>query len=152
MKIMKLKLSLFTLMVLFFMGCSDDDPTEVVIDSSMPQGQFTVTETGTFVAQSGTNSTGTAELGTDDDGTQFLHFGSNFNTNLATGTVTVYLSTSDTFVPDPGNGNPNLLLVGPVKNAGENYFKIAPAAADKFTHVILWCGSASVPFGYASLN
>ena len=146
------QLSFFAIIVMFFMACSDDDANEVIIDSSMPQGQFTVAETGTFVAQSGTNSTGTAELGTDEDGTQFLHFGSNFNTNLATGTVTVYLSTSDTFMPDPGNGNPNLLLIGPVKSAGENYFKIAPAAADKFTHVILWCGSASVPFGYAALN
>lgn len=149
---MKMKSSLFTLIVLFFIACSDDDPTEVVIDSSMPQGQFSSMKSGTFVEQNGTGSTGTVELGTDDDGIQFLHFGSNFNTNLATGTVTVYLSTSDTFVPDPGNGNPNLLLVGPVKSAGENYFKIAPAAASKFTHVILWCGSASIPFGYAALN
>lgn len=53
---------------------------------------------------------------------------------------------------DPGNGNPDLLLIGPVKKAGENYFKIEPAAASKFTYVILWCGSASIPFGYAELN
>lgn len=146
------KLSFFVLVLTLFAACSDDDPTEVVIDSSLPQGQFTSMKSGTFMEQNSTGSTGTAELGTDSEGTQFLHFGSNFNTNLATGTVTVYLSTSDTYMADPGNGNPDLLLIGPVKKAGENYFKIDPAADSKFTHVILWCGSASIPFGYAELN
>ena len=93
-----------------------------------------------------------ASLGTDETGTQFLKFGSDFTTTFATGTVTVYLSTSQVFVPDPGNGNPNLRLLGAVSAAGENFFKLSPAAASKFTHVILWCGSASVPFGYAPLQ
>lgn len=145
------KLSIFVFVMALFVACDDDDTMEVVIDSSLPQGQFTSDRSGTFVEQNGTGSTGTAELGTDSEGTQFLHFGSNFNTNLATGTVTVYLSTSDTYMADPANGNPDLLLIGPVKNAGENYFKIDPAAESKFTHVILWCGSASIPFGYAQL-
>jgi hypothetical protein len=146
------KLSFFAIIVLLFAACSEDDPTEVVIDSSLPQGPFSSMKSGMFVEQNGTGSTGTSELGTDSEGTQFLHFGNNFNTNLATGTVTVYLSTSETFMADPPNGNPDLLLVGPVKSAGENYFKIAPTAASKFTHVILWCTSVGVPFGYAALN
>ncbi|MEQ9285589.1 MAG: DM13 domain-containing protein [Cyclobacteriaceae bacterium] len=134
------------------MACGEDEPTIETIDSSMPQGTFTSSKSGTFVEQNDTGSAGLAELGTDEDGTQFLHFGSNFMTNLGTGTVTVYLSTSDTYMADPGNGNPDLLLIAGVKNNGEQYFKLQPAAASKFTHVILWCGSANIPFGYAQLQ
>jgi hypothetical protein len=136
--------------ILSLAACGDDDV--VTIDSAKPDGTFTVAKDGTFVEQNATGSTGTTSLGTDSKGTEFLMFGSNFNTNLATGTVTVYLSTSMTYTADPGNGNPDLLLVGIVNQAGENYFKIDPAAPAKFTHVILWCGSANIPFGYAALN
>ncbi|UII34155.1 DM13 domain-containing protein [Fulvivirga ulvae] len=135
-----------------FMACGDDDTEEVLIDTSMPQGAFTATTDGTFVEQNDTGSTGTAELGTDENGTQFLRFGSDFSTTLATGTVTVYLSTSSEYKADPGSGNPDLRLIGPVSSTGENFFKLEPAAASKFTHVILWCGSANIPFGYAELN
>ncbi|MBL7774782.1 MAG: DM13 domain-containing protein, partial [Saprospiraceae bacterium] len=115
-------------------------------------GAFTVSKTGTFVEQNSTGSKGTAQLGVDASGTQFLKFGSDFATTFATGTVTVYLSTSMTFTPDPANGNPALRLIGPVSQAGENYFRLQPAADAKFTHVILWCASANVPFGYARLQ
>ena len=129
-----------------------DDGDVVTVDSSKPEGTFTIAKDGNFVEQNSTGSTGTASLGTDANGIEFLKFENNFNTNLATGTVTVYLSTSMTYMADPGNGNPDLLLVGIVNKAGENYFKIDPAAPSKFTHVILWCGSANIPFGYAELN
>lgn len=133
-----------------FTACQEPDP--IIIDTSMPQGTFVSQRSGSIVEQNGTGSKGTAELGTDGENVQFLHFGSDFETNIATGTVTVYLSTSKDYVADPGNGNPDLLLVGGIKSNGESYFKIAPAAASKFTHVILWCGSASIPFGYAELK
>jgi Electron transfer DM13 len=151
---MKLKAFTFALFsfatVALFTACTKDK--EIIIDSSQPQGTFTVAKNGTFVEQNATGSKGAAQLGTDSNGTQFLKFGSEFSTNFGTGTVTVYLSTSMTFTPDPGNGNPALRLVGPVSKAGENYFKLDPKADAKFTHVILWCGSANVPFGYAALN
>jgi len=130
----------------------EDDPDPVVIDSSMPQGTYTAAISGTFVEQNDTGSAGTAELGVDSEGTQFLHFGTDFTTNLGTGTVTLYLSTSETYKADPGNGNPDLFLIGAVKSNGEQYFKLDPAAASKFTYVILWCGSANIPFGYAELQ
>ncbi len=133
-----------------FTACEKE--VEVIVDSTQPRGAFTPSKNGTFVEQNGTGSKGAVQLGTDADGVQFLKFGSDFSTNFATGTVTVYLSTSMTFTPDPGNGNPELRLIGPVSKAGENYFKLDPAAAVKFTHVILWCGSANIPFGYAQLQ
>lgn len=145
----------FLVIAFMFIGlvaCDDDTSNTIEVDLSLPQGTFTSAKSGSFVEQNSTGSTGTASLGTDASGVQFLRFGSNFNTNLATGTVTVYLSTSDTYTADPGNGNPDLLLVGAVKASGENFFKLAPAADSKFTHVILWCGSANIPFGYAELQ
>ena len=131
-------------------GCSNDET--ITIDSSKPDGTFTSTKSGMFVEQNSTGSMGTVELGTDSKNIQFVKFDSDFTTNLATGTVTVYLSTSMTYTADPGNGNPDLKLVGIVTKAGENYFKVDPAAPAKFTHAILWCGSANIPFGYAELN
>ncbi|MEL6537200.1 MAG: DM13 domain-containing protein [Bacteroidota bacterium] len=134
------------------MSACTEEVTPEVIDSSQPQGVFTATATGDFVEQNGAGSTGSASLGTDEDGATFLQFNSAFNTNLATGTVTVYLSTSAEFTADPGNGNPDLYLVGAVRSAGENNFKLDPVPGSEFTHVILWCGSANVPFGYAELQ
>ena len=125
----------------------------MIVDPTVPNGSLSVLRSGSFVDQNGAGSTGMASLGSDSQGVTFLAFDSAFRTALATGTVTVFLSTSDTFTADPGNGNPNLLLVGPVRNAGENFFRI-PTGTDlgKYTHVILWCGSVGIPFGNARLQ
>lgn len=145
------KVFVFLAMVIFA-ACSDDtDP--ITIDSALPSSVLTVQRSGTFIDQNGAGSTGTASIGSDNKGAVFLAFNNAFKTALGTGTVTVYLSTSDTFTPDPANGNPNLLLVGPVRSAGENFFRI-PSGADlgKYSHVILWCGSVGIPFGNARMQ
>ncbi|MBN7801862.1 DM13 domain-containing protein [Algoriphagus aestuariicola] len=146
------KVLLFYVAFLVLASCSDDaDP--VIIDPTKPNGAFSAQRTGTFVDQNGAGSTGMASLGVDTQGKEFLAFSSNFNTALATGTVTVFLSTSATFMADPANGNPNLLPLGPVRSAGENYFVIPNGSSTaKYTHVILWCGSVGIPFGNASLQ
>ena len=132
-------------------SCKEDAVT-ITIDSSKPEGTFTATKTGSFVVQNSTPTAGMAQLGTDTKGVQFLRFSDTFTTQFATGTVSVYLSTSMTFVASPGTGNPDLKLVGPALKAGEIFFKLDPAVASKFTHVILWCGTAGIPFGYAELK
>lgn len=132
-------------------SCSKDAET-LIIDSSQPNGTFTVEKSGSFVDQNAAGSNGTVQVGVDDDGKEFLKFGGDFTTTLATGTVTVYLSTSMDFVADPGAGNPDLKLVGIVNKAGEMYYSLDGGYDDSFTHVILWCGTASIPFGYAQLN
>lgn len=147
-----MKKIILLLFVLGFAACSDDqDP--VIVDPTVPSGSLSIQRSGNFVDQNAAGSAGMASLGTDSQGTTFLAFDSAFRTALATGTVTVFLSTSATFTADPGNGNPNLLLVGPVRNAGENFFRI-PTGTDlgKYTHVILWCGSVGIPFGNARLQ
>lgn len=148
---MKKLIYIFAIAAIGLSSCSKDAET-ITVDSSQPNGTFTVNKSGTFVAQNSTPTAGMAQLGTDSKGVQFLKFSSSFTTQFATGTVSVYLSTSMNFVASPGTGNPDLKLIGPVLKAGEVYFKIAPAADAKFTHVILWCGTASIPFGNAPLN
>lgn len=149
---MKKVFLLFYVAFLGLVSCSDDsDP--VTIDPTRPTGSLSVQRSGSFIDQNNAGSMGTASLGVDTQGKEFLSFSTNFNTALATGTVTVYLSTSATFTPDPANGNPNLLVLGPVRSSGENFFAIPTGSSTaKYTHVILWCGSVGVPFGNARLQ
>jgi len=146
-----LSMTMIAALLLLFVSACDEEGETITIDSSQPQGEFTVQESGTFVMDNAPTS-GSVELGTDETGKQFLHLGSDFQTNVATGTVAIYLSTSDTFTPDPGNGNPELQLVGSINENGEAYLAVSPMAASKFTHVIAWCTSASVQFGNAALQ
>jgi len=157
---MKKVLKLFVasaLLMTGFASCDDDDDDDapqvqtVTIDSSMPQGAFTPTVSGTFVDDNAPTS-GQVQIGTDEAGTQFLRLGSDFTTNVATGTVAIYLSTSDTFTADPPNGNPDLQLVGNITTNGEHFFILDPLYSDSFTHVIAWCTSVSVQFGNAQIN
>ncbi len=147
-------------------SCSDDDPeviTETVtitetdtvtveVDSSLPVGDFTVARQGSLVAESGTPTMGGVELGEDTEGSYFLRFADDFTTELGTGTVAIFLSTSAVYTPDPANGNPDLRLVGNVEDNGEMFVKLDGEPEAKFTHVILWCASASIPFGNAELQ
>jgi len=149
---MKNQLIMIAVLLIGLTACDGGDEEVMMIDTSMPQGEFTADRSGTFV-ENAAPSQGMAELGVDSEENTFLRFGSDFDTNLGTGTVTVFLSTSNMFEGDPGNGNPNLFLVGPVRNAGENFFKIPEGTnTDKYSHVLLWCGSAAVLFGNAELQ
>jgi hypothetical protein len=134
-----------------FFSCSKD-AVETIIDSSLPNGAFTASKSGAITAQNDTGSKGTVSIGSDAKGTVFLKLGTDFQTVLATGTVTVYLSTSSSFKADPGNGNPDLKLVGIIAKNGETYFKLAALPEAKFTHVIFWCGTAGIPFGNANFK
>lgn len=148
---MKNLLIVFAVFSLFaFTACTEEEP--IVIDTSVPAGTFTVSKSGSFVAQNGTPTTGMAAVGIDSLNTTFVQFNSAFATEFGTGTVTVYLSTTDALSFDPGSGNPDAKLVGITQQAGEQYFKLSSTVDEKFTHIVLWCASANIPFGYAPLN
>ncbi|NJO02627.1 MAG: hypothetical protein HC880_13930 [Bacteroidia bacterium] len=145
----------FLLASLVFVACSDDDdnPAPEVIDTALPQGTFTVQRTGNFEPTPDAPQTdGDVQLGTDSQGRQFLRFGNNFMTNLATGGVAVYFSKSATLMLSPGTGNTEVQLVGTVNTQQEQFFLVNPAVGNDFTHVILWCVGAGVPFGVTPLN
>lgn len=145
-------LSLILFASAFILSACDKETEEVIVDSSLPSGNFSASRSGNIQEQNMTGSKGLVQLGKDSENTDFLRFGSDFTTNLATGTVTVYLSTSQNFVADPANGNPNLRLIGVVAKNGEQYFKLNSQVESKFTHLILWCGSANIPFGFAPIQ
>jgi len=151
MKIQNVFLSiLFLGSVMFFSSCGKEE-VEVIVDPTLPQGTFTLAKTGSIVEENGTKSKGTVTLGTDSKGTQFVRFGPDFETKLSSGTVTVYLSTSSVFKANAGAGNPDLRLIGQITKNGEKYFLLDPKADGKFTHIILWCATAAIPFGNAKL-
>jgi hypothetical protein len=143
---------LFLAVALLFALASCTKTETVTIDSATPQGNFTKTKAGTWVAQNGTPTKGSVQIGTDEKGTPFVKLGSDFTTELGTGTATIYLSTSATYKADPGKGNPDLKLLGIIAKNGEQYFKLAAAPESKFTYAIVWCGSAAIPFGNAPLQ
>ncbi|MBT2162195.1 DM13 domain-containing protein [Zobellia barbeyronii] len=151
-------------MTTFVVSCSDDDVetvtvTETVVetetievDSSLPVGDLAVASSGSLTAESGTPTQGLVEIGMDTDDTSFVHFADDFTTELGTGTVGIFLSTSETFTADPANGNPDLMLIGNVRSNGEMFIKLDAAPDAKYTHIILWCATANIPFGNVALN
>lgn len=146
------KALLFSLMFALGAMVSCTKTETVTVDSSVPSGAFTSKLAGALTAQNGTPTAGTASVGTDGQSTNWVKLGSDFKTELGTGTATLYLSTSATYKASPGTGNPDLKLVGVIAKNGEQYFKLSSAPESKFTHVIVWCGSAAIPFGNAMLK
>lgn len=145
------KLLTIALAAILFTSCGKDETT-VTVDSSQPSGAFTATRSGTLTAQNSTPTKGAISIGRDAQNTNFLSLGSDFTTELGTGTATVYLSTSATFTASPGTGNPNLILVGTVQGNGARFYRLNAAPAATFTHVIIWCATANIPFGNGRLN
>jgi hypothetical protein len=139
-----------TILALAFASCKKTET--VTVDSSKPSGTFTVNKTGTLTAQNGTPTAGTVELGTDAAGTRFVHLMPNFTTMLATGTATIYLSKTMTFTASPGTGNPDLKLAGVVAANGEAWYKLSGTVAANLEYLIVWCGTAGIPFGNARLQ
>ncbi len=148
---MKFLLPFLMFIAVFSFSSCDDEETIVTIDSSQPNN-FMAARSGNLVAQNNTPTAGLVALGEDADGKTFLRLGNDFTTEQGTGTVTVYLSTSDTFTPNPGAGNPDLILVGALNTNGEQFFQVNQSVPASFTHVILWCASANIPFGNARLQ
>lgn len=134
-------------------SCSSDSGTATVqVDTTKPVGAFTVTKSGTLTAQNGTPTTGKIEMGTDSQSTTFIHLGSDFKTELGTGTATVYLSKTATFTASPSTGNPDLKLIGIVAGNGEAFFKVNGTIPAGLNYIIIWCGSANIAFGNGLLK
>ena len=146
-----MKKSLFFIALLAISGltnCKEDavTPTTTPTTSDQPVGAFTAQRAGSLVAQNGTPTQGTVQLGTDTKGTSFLKLGSNFKSDYHTGTVTLYASKGATYAAS------TVQLISAVGKDGEQYFKLSAALSSDYTHLIVWCGSAKIPFGNAELK
>ncbi|MBB6327400.1 PBP1b-binding outer membrane lipoprotein LpoB [Algoriphagus iocasae] len=114
-----------------------------------PVGVILSIKEGMLMPQSGTNTTGMIELVSDEAGKYFLRLGNDFKSDFHTGTVTVYLSTSSKLqLSESGS----FQKVGIVNESGEHFFVLPNLPESKFSHGIIWCGAAGIPFGYGSLN
>ena len=144
--------SIISVFAFALIGCSDDDVETITIDTAAPAGTFQVARQGNLTAESGTPTQGVVQIGSDSNGTDFVRFSDDFTTELGTGTVGIFLSTSSVYTPDPANGNPDLKLIGNVAGNGEMFIRLDAAPEAKYTHIILWCATANIPFGNAELQ
>ncbi|MHA7128097.1 hypothetical protein [Algoriphagus namhaensis] len=145
-------LKLLTLLLIgALISCSDsDEPKDKgPDDTGAVSGQFSVLKAGSLTAQSSTNTRGMFQIVEDEDGKFFVRLTDDFTTKFSTGTVTVYLSTSQTLNLDQ---TASFQLVSIVGKAGEHFFSLPAAPDAKFSHGIIWCGAAAIPFGFAPLN
>ncbi len=136
------------LMTIGFASCKKDDmtTTTTTTPTDQPVGAFTAQRTGSLVAQSGTPTKGVAQLGVDTKGTSFLKLGSDFTSDYHTGAVTLYMSKGATYAAS------TVQLISGVNKNGEQYLKLSAAVSNDFTHLIVWCGSAKIPFGNGELK
>jgi hypothetical protein len=151
-----------TLMLLLFalvvsVGCKKDEtaPTTTVVNNNGPVAPTTTLKTGTLVAENGTPTAGTLSIVKDANNEEWVSFNANFTSTFATGTVTVYLAktaarigTQRTLPPPPV---PNIVAVGFVTRNGAATMKI-PGSSTGFGYVVLYCETAEINFGNATLN
>ena len=145
---LKLLYSVFLITFLSSCGDSGEDPM-APDDNTMVMGQVDVLRSGTLTAQSSTNTMGMVAIVKDKDGKHFVRLSENFTTKFSTGTVTVYLATSQTLNL---NSSGTFQLVSIVGKPGEQFFALPGLPDSKFTHAIIWCGAAAIPFGFAKLD
>lgn len=112
-------------------------------------GPFEVIKSGTLSNQSGAGTRGAVHLVKDQGGKYFISLSDNFTTKFSTGTVTVYLSTSLSLRL---NESGSFLLLGLANRPGAHFYELEGNLEDKFTHGIIWCGAAGIPFGNALLE
>ncbi|SFT37373.1 hypothetical protein SAMN04489724_0467 [Algoriphagus locisalis] len=148
----KLLFSLVTSIVL--LGCdsgsmNDADQMMRPADAVEVDGPITVLRTGSLLAQSGTSTKGMVQLVEAKDGKLFLRLTEDFTSKFTTGTVTVYLSTSNRLKLAESD---SFQLVSIVGKSGEHFFSLTGPPSSKFTHGIIWCGAAAIPFGFAELK
>ncbi|HCD86948.1 MAG TPA: hypothetical protein DEQ87_04805 [Algoriphagus sp.] len=134
----------------FMLSCSSDSMEPIIPDDSNQVSEnFAVLKTGTLTPQSSTNTRGMVQLVRDEDNKFFIRLSDDFTTKFSTGTVTVYLSTSQSLNL---NNTSTYQLVSIVGKSGEHFFSLPGMPDEKFTHGIIWCGAAGIPFGFAPMN
>ena len=89
------------LSIIGLVSCKKDatTPTTTPTTTDQPVGAFTAQRSGSLVAQSGTPTKGTVQMGTDTKGTPFFKLGTDFKSDYHTGTVTLYASKGSVYAP-----------------------------------------------------
>jgi hypothetical protein len=141
---------LILFVALFVISCDNTNENPAAPDDNTAvAAPIEVLKTGTLTAQSSTNTKGMVSLVKDKDGKHFIQLSDSFTTKFSTGTVTVYLATSQTLSLSTAG---SFQLVSIVGKPGEQFFNLPGLPDSKFTHAIIWCGAAAIPFGFSPLN
>ncbi|MEP1085089.1 hypothetical protein [Algoriphagus sp.] len=151
---------LFIFLIISLGACSSSEDAQPTVPdgvpgtpgnpaTELPIGAVKILKSGNFTAQSGTSTKGMIDLISDEGGRFFVKLGTDFTTKFSTGTVTVYLSTSKDLALSEQS---SFQLVAVVNKSGEHFFKLPNSPAAKFTHGIIWCGAAAIPFGFAEIK
>lgn len=118
-------------------------------DIAQVTGQLEVIKSGSLTSQSGAGTRGSVQLVKDQAGKYYITLSENFMTKFSTETVTVYLSTSSSLRL---NESGSFQLLGLANKPGAHFFELPGNVDPKYTHGIIWCGAAAIPFGNALLE
>lgn len=135
---------------LLIMSACENGTEDVPMDNSVDvTGQLEVIKSGSLSNQSGAGTRGSVQLVKDQAGKFYVSLSENFTTKFSTGTVTVYLSTSSSLRTNEAG---TFQLLGLANRPGAHFYPLAASPDAKFTHGIIWCGAAAIPFGNALLE
>ncbi|PZV87206.1 hypothetical protein CLV31_10178 [Algoriphagus aquaeductus] len=132
-----------------FAGCDNMGEEMPMNASTEIEGPLEVLKRGTLSNQSGAGTRGTMELLKGPTNKYYIGLSENFTTKFSTGTVTVYLSTSASLRL---NESGSFMLLGLANRPGVHFFELPGSLDPKFTHGIIWCGAAGIPFGNTLLE
>jgi hypothetical protein len=117
-----------------------------------PPTQRTIVKTGTFSGQNGYATSGGVEIVRDSSGGEFVLTKSDFRVSGGAGTITAWLTDAT------GAGNLNSssvkVQVGTINSgfAGVYAFPIPSPGLGSHSHVVMFCQSARINFGTATLQ
>lgn len=138
------------LLSIFLITACENSSDELPMDTDVEvAGTLEVLKSGTLSNQSGAGTRGTMRLVKDGTNKHYIELSDNFTTKFSTGTVTVYLSTSSALRL---NESGSFLLLGLANKPGSHFFELVGNPDPKFTHGIIWCGAAAIPFGNAKMD
>jgi hypothetical protein len=147
---MKITIKNILILTLLLIGSScSDSMDELPANNVDVMGTFEIIKGGTLSSQSSTKTIGMVQIIQDNTGKYFIRLSDDFDTKFSTGTVTVYLSTSASLKL---NETGSFQLIGIVNMPGEHFYELNEFPDEKFTHGIIWCGAAAIPFGNSRLD
>jgi hypothetical protein len=127
------------------------DTNTTIIDSSkvLLSDSFKATSSGIFMGQGGYPVSGKVELGKNSINKNVVRLNPDFNTAIHTGSVTMYLSKNINLKLSDTNSH---IKFGVVNTNGEHYLGLNATPDSTYKYVIVWCQSAGVQFGSATLK
>lgn len=135
-------------------GVSSFDPTGGASGSGSVLDGLTVLREGSISDQEGPATSGRVAVAEDPSGARFVVLREDFDSDFSTGTVEIFLASSEANLREQSAGNPGSVspLLGRVNSDGAAVFEI-PAGVDDtaFSHIIIWCATVEINFGAASL-